>query len=87
MEDALKNICPVCGFAGLMKPAYDKRGFGSLETCPSCGFQFNVSDAQHGWSHRDWRDRWVTAGMPWCSGTLPRPRRWSAKNQIGKLRG
>ena len=42
------HICPVCDFDGLAKPACDERGFGSLEVCPSYGFQFNVSDAQQG---------------------------------------
>ena len=79
------NDCPVCGYDGLASPPYDKRGFGSLEICPSCGFQFNVSDTKHGWSHLDWRKRWVANGMPWSSATTERPKRWNPKNQIGRL--
>src|SRR5260221_13957120 len=57
MSEATKNICPVCGFDGLANPAYDKRGFGSHETCPSCDFQFGVSDTRDGWDFQDWRNR------------------------------
>ena len=80
------HICPVCGFDGLAKAAYDKRGFGSLEVCPSCAFQFNVSDTQYGWSFRDWRARWISDGMQWSSLNLKRPRGWNAQNQLGRLR-
>jgi hypothetical protein len=84
---SIKNICPVCGYDGLTRPPYDKRGFGSHEACPSCGFQFNVSDVQQGWSHRDWRARWIADGMQWSSQTIDRPRRWSAGNQLNRRRG
>jgi hypothetical protein len=78
--------CPVCGYEGLRQPPYDNRGFGSLEVCPSCGFQFNVTDTREGWSHRDWRDAWISKGMLWSSTTQGPPPRWSAKNQLGRLR-
>jgi transcription elongation factor Elf1 len=84
---SVENTCPVCGYEGLAKAPYDKRGFGSLEACASCGFQFNVSDTGHGWSHRDWRDRWIADGMRWSSQTVRPPPRWSAKNQLNKRRG
>ncbi len=77
--------CPVCGFDGLSKPAYDENGFGFMEVCPLCGFQFNVSDERHGWSFEDWRERWVSNAMPWSSTTVKSPPRWSPKNQLGRL--
>lgn len=81
-----RHICPVCGFDELTKPAHDSKGLGSQGVCPSCGFQFNVSDTKQGWSFTDWREQWVAKGMPWFSTTVKPPRRWSAKNQLGRLR-
>lgn len=80
-----RYVCPVCGFNELFNPAYDSKGFGSLEICPCCGFQFNVTDTKHGWSFTDWRAQWISKGMPWVSTTVKPPRRWSAKNQMGRL--
>src|SRR5690348_14541982 len=85
-EQPLRHTCPVCGFDGLAKPAYDEGGFGSLEVCPSCGFQFNISDTRHGWSFHDWRNKWVSDGMPWSSATTRPPRNWNPQNQLGHLR-
>jgi hypothetical protein len=79
------HLCPVCGFDQLTKPAYDHRGFGSLEVCASCGFQFNISDTRHGWSFEDWRKKWVSDGMLWSSKTVRPPRQWNPQNQIGRL--
>lgn len=80
-----RYVCPVCGFNGLVNPAYESKGFGSLEICPCCGFQFNVTDTKHGWSFIDWRAQWISKRMPWVSTTVNPPRRWSAKNQLGRL--
>jgi len=79
------HLCPVCRYPGLTKEAYDKHGFGSHETCPSCGFQFDVTDRREGWSFRDWRIKWIAAGMPWSSSAVARPKNWSAQNQLGEL--
>jgi hypothetical protein len=81
-----QNICPVCGYSALGKPPYHDRGFGSGETCPSCGFQFNVTDVRDGWSVRDWRSRWVSGGMLWTSRILEPPRNWNPQNQLGRVR-
>ncbi len=42
-----ENMCPVCGYKNLYEPAYQptpKGNLGSYEICPSCGFQFGVTD-------------------------------------------
>jgi hypothetical protein len=75
----------VCGYPDLTKPAHSEKGFGSLEICPSCGFQFNVTDVREGWSFADWRAKWVSNGMSWFSDTLRAPHHWNPKNQLGRL--
>jgi len=80
------DACPVCGFSGLNRPAYDAHGFGSLENCPSCGFQFGGTDLRQGWSHRDWRTIWIDEGTPWRSTSEKPPRHWNPQNQLGRLR-
>lgn len=54
--------CPVCGFNGLDEPPYSPDGHGLFEICPSCGFQFGVTDDDLGISFREWRESWVAAG-------------------------
>jgi hypothetical protein len=81
-----QNICPACGYGGLAKPPYNEKGFGSVETCPSCGFQFNVTDVRDGWSFEDWRQKWVSDGMPWSSKATRPLRHWDPQNQLGRLR-
>src|SRR5262245_2244099 len=84
-EPSVRNICPVCGYAGLDRPAYNSKGFGSLEGCPSCGFQFDVSDTKGGWSFSDWRKQWISNGMSWSSAVVKPPRNWSPQNQVSKV--
>jgi hypothetical protein len=79
------NLCPVCGYDGLAKPAYSAKGYGSHEICPSCGFQFDVSDTKGGWSFSDWRKRWVSNGMNWSSTVIKPPRNWNRQNQVGRV--
>jgi len=57
------NECPVCGFVGSGRPPYDAAGVPSYETCPSCGFEFGVTDVI-GYDVAEWRRRWIRDGMP-----------------------
>jgi hypothetical protein len=61
------HTCPVCGFNDLNEPPYSRDGHGLFEICPSCGFQFGVTDDDLGMSFREWRESWVAKGMPWSS--------------------
>ena len=47
--------CPVCGYDRLVEPPRTKCG-GSWEICPSCGFQFGVSDEDEDYTDEQWRD-------------------------------
>ena len=64
----MKNICPVCGFDKLFEPPYNKKGVGSDEICPCCGFQFGLDDyPDKEYAIEKWRDDWTARGRPWFS--------------------
>lgn len=71
----MQYICPVCGYEGLwFKPYtdYSNPATGALEYCPSCGFQFGVSDLAKGnWTWRTWRQKWIDSGMKWDNPEIP----------------
>jgi hypothetical protein len=79
--------CPVCGYPDLPEPPRSRTtGSGTYEFCPSCGFQFGVSDDDRGFSYEDWRRLWVERGMPWDSAeTLPVPSDWDPARQLAAL--
>jgi hypothetical protein len=80
-------VCPVCGFDGLAEPPRSPRtGGGSFEICPSCGFEFGVTDDDLGVSYDDWRRGWIERGMPWSSVGRERPTEWSPVRQLESLR-
>jgi hypothetical protein len=74
------NICPVCGYSGLPKPAYDHLGYASFEICPCCGTQFGYQDARR--SHDSLRAEWVAKGMPWHSRVKAPPPGWDPAQQL-----
>ena len=80
----MKHTCPVCGYPGLAEPPRSRSGGGSFEICPSCGFQFGVSDDDRGFTHAAWRELWRQAGMKWSSRQAP-PKNWNATAQLKKL--
>lgn len=80
-----RNLCPVCGYPDLQDPPRATPGGASYEICPSCGFEFGVSDDDVGYSYEEWRLEWVTDGMPWRS-TRPRPAGWDPADQIRAVR-
>jgi hypothetical protein len=76
--------CPVCGYPRLNQPP-QRDGVPSHEICPSCGFEFGVTDQA---SYAAWRERWVQAGMPWWAkqaGQDP-PLGWNPADQIKSVR-
>lgn len=78
------NHCPVCGFAGLHKPAYDpESGLGSSETCPCCAFEFE--DHYDSYVYGEFRDRWISCGMPWSGDVRRKPRHWNPERQLVEL--
>lgn len=78
----MPHTCPVCAYPKLTEPPRSQSGGGSYEICPSCGFEFGVSDDDQGFTYAQWRARWKKAGMPWSSkGTKP-PRAWNPARQL-----
>ncbi len=78
----MNYICPVCGFDALREAPY---GAGMYEICPSCGFQFGVTDDDRHISFEEWREDWIARGMPWSSKGRPEPQGWNPKDQLRKL--
>ena len=82
----MKHTCPVCNFPGLTEPPRSRSGGGSFEICPSCGFQFGVSDDDRGFTYDQWRENWIKQGSKWSSQTKP-PANWNAAEQLaGRIR-
>jgi len=79
----MKHTCPVCGFPHLTEPPRSKSGGGSFEICPSCGFQFGVSDDDKGFTYTQWRELWKKRGLKW-SGKQPPPPDWDATAQLAR---
>lgn len=84
MKTVTHHICPVCGFDDLYEPAYDGDS-GSLEICPSCGYQFGHTDDDSDISHEEWRQIWVQKGMPWDGIGIQPPANWNPKKMLQNI--
>src|SRR5690242_11363906 len=83
----MAHICPCCGYPALQEPPRSSSGGGSYEICPSCGFQFGVSDDDNGFTYESWREQWKKRGMPWSSKGVAAPARWNPEAQLANLGG
>lgn len=82
-----RSICPVCGYPDLDEPPRSATGGASYEICPSCGFEFGVSDDDLGFTYEEWRERWIGLGMPWDSADIEEPAEdWDPRRQLENLR-
>ena len=79
MNKIEKYTCPVCTYPSLWSPPrHPVNGGASNEICPSCGFEFGVTDDDKGFSYKQWRMKWVSDGMPWdLKGLTKRPDDWN----------
>ncbi len=85
-NDVMSYQCPVCGFPDLFEPPRSLRtGGGSYEICPSCGFEFGISDDDLGYSYEVWRQEWIGRGMHWSSVARGRPDGWDPVRQLSSL--
>lgn len=73
----MPHTCPVCAYPKLTEPPRSKSGGGSYEICPSCGFEFGVSDDDLGHTYESWRKQWVAKGMKWSSRGNEQPADWN----------
>ena len=81
----MSYICPVCGYPELKEVPSSETTGGSYEICPSCGFQFGISDEDSGYSYEQWRQEWIAEGMPWRSIGIRRPAKWDPTAQLNHL--
>lgn len=77
-------ICPVCGFDGLLEPAYNEQGSGSFEICPSCGFEYGYDDDDLGVTHEEHLAQWLAAGAEWFDPEA-RPADWDLATQLARV--
>src|ERR1700730_14788916 len=82
--NTMRYDCPVCGYPDLTEPTRSHGG-GSYEICPSCGFQFGVSDDSDGISYDECRESWIDQGMPWNSKGIKPPMNWSPQHQLARV--
>ena len=81
----MSYVCPVCGFNELDEPPVSECGGGSYEICPSCGFQFGVSDEDRGITYEEWRKQWISDGMIWDKGRSLPPPEWDPIAQLKRI--
>lgn len=81
----MANMCPACGYDGLELPPRAADGSGSYEICPSCSFQFGVTDSDQGVSYQDWRTEWKRRGMIWDRGMTAPPKGWDPAAQLRRV--
>jgi hypothetical protein len=60
-------------------------GGGSYEICPSCSFQFGVSDDDRGYTYEIWRQQWIANGMQWDKGYSEPPLGWNPVEQLKQI--
>lgn len=85
VSTSMPYLCPVCGYPELGEQPRSETGGGSYEICPSCSFQFGVSDDDEGFTYEYWRKRWVDMGMPWDKGSTAPPAGWNALEQLRRI--
>ena len=81
----MNHLCPVCGYPKLREKPRTISGGGSFEICPSCGFQFGVTDDDEGYNYAQWRRHWQAKGMHW-SGESMEPADWNPVAQLAALK-
>ena len=84
-----EGICPVCGYAGLLEPAWSGDS-PSYEICPCCGIEFGYDDSsttQKGrrTRHLELRAAWIAAGYPWWSTEQDPPTGWDPTVQLRRI--
>ena len=81
----MPHLCPVCGFPKLIEAPRSLSGGGSYEICPSCGFEFGVSDDDLGHTYESWRKDWLARGMKWFSRGQKQPAAWDPARQVAAV--
>ena len=77
--------CPVCGYFGLDEPPRTAESGPSYDMCPSCGFEFGVTDDDRHFSYADWHREWIANGSHWWSRGRRPPSGWDGAAQLREL--
>jgi len=77
----MSYTCPVCGYPKLSRDPADLACFA---ICPSCGFEFGVTDRDLGYTYDQWRKLWIEKGMSWSS-VGKKPADWNPQQQLLNL--
>jgi hypothetical protein len=83
----MSYLCHACGYPGLSEKPRTPDGGGSYEICPSCGYEYGVTDDDLGISVEQWREEWIRKGMPWDKKDSAPPTGWDPTTQLRKLSG
>lgn len=83
LEFIMLYVCPVCGYPDLNR---DPKSLACFEICPCCGFQFNVTDDDEGYTFEQWRAKWIAGGMVWSEDYLSPPANWDPVKQLGNVK-
>ena len=81
----MPHLCLVCAYPKLNEPPRSQSGGGSYEICPSCGFEFGVSDDDLGHTYESWRQAWLAKGMKWSSRGHKKPAAWNPAQQLSAI--
>lgn len=82
----MKYICPVCGYDALGRLPHGGVPDPSYEICPSCGFEFGITDDDEGITYEQWRNEWIANGMVWWSQSRKPSPNWDPKKQLRNVR-
>jgi hypothetical protein len=77
----MPNTCPVCGFDELGQEPYPYNDIPSHDICSCCHFHFGKTDDDEGYTHEQWREKWIKDGMKfWWEAD--KPANWNPKRQL-----
>ena len=78
----MSYICPVCGYSYLDEYPRGEATGCSYEFCPSCDFEFGVTDDDLGFTYEQWRQQWIERGAKWQSIYTAPPKDWNPTEQL-----
>ena len=84
-SDTKTYLCACCGYRLLELPQRNSAGGASHEICPSCGFESGYTDDELELSFENWREQWVSRGLPWSSKSQPKPEGWNPMSDLHSL--
>ncbi len=75
----MSYTCLVCGYDEMTR---DPNSLACFEICPSCDFEFGVTDRDLGFTFEQWRKKWIKEDMKWHGIARTQPQNWDPKRQL-----